>query len=229
MFHGSQDQRISPYNRMSSTRSFISRPDQLDNFIMLQKMGIFQAPPPPFFSNPYPSFPVHQQLPPLLPLPAATPRHATIARGQSCPSVKKRANYNDVKTNNFFTPKKTKPHTKNANKNGKNSPKLMTASSSPPETPRNEDIKKALPAMRRAAPTDHGARRSMSMNAVKAEGEHFGTNSMFFGSGVFTISPPPSSLPLPSFSLRPKLSCNSQVAMVDTGATDSLRRYLQLG
>ncbi|KAI3730338.1 hypothetical protein L1987_61508 [Smallanthus sonchifolius] len=50
----------------------------------------------------------------------------------------------------------------------------------------------------------------------------------FSGSVVFTPSPPPSSLPLPTFSLRPKLSCNAQAANVDAGATDSLRRLLRL-
>lgn len=42
------------------------------------------------------------------------------------------------------------------------------------------------------------------------------------------VSPPPSSLPLPTF-IRPKLSCNVKVvAVVDAGATDSLRRVLHL-
>ncbi|KAG5613507.1 hypothetical protein H5410_024788 [Solanum commersonii] len=52
-------------------------------------------------------------------------------------------------------------------------------------------------------------------------------SSMVFNT---TISPPPSSLPLPTFSLRPKqLSCNAEVATgVDTGATDNLRRLLRL-
>lgn len=44
-----------------------------------------------------------------------------------------------------------------------------------------------------------------------------------------TVSPPPSSLPLPTFSLRPKLSCNVEAsAGVDAGATDNLRRLLRL-
>ncbi|KAK1416448.1 hypothetical protein QVD17_32239 [Tagetes erecta] len=51
----------------------------------------------------------------------------------------------------------------------------------------------------------------------------------FSGSVVFTPSPPPSSLPLPTFSLRPKLSCKSEaVSGVDAGATDNLRRLLRL-
>lgn len=41
-----------------------------------------------------------------------------------------------------------------------------------------------------------------------------------------TISPPPSSLPLPTFCLRPKpIGCN---AGIDTGATDDIRRLLHL-
>ncbi|KAL4576718.1 hypothetical protein LXL04_012816 [Taraxacum kok-saghyz] len=54
----------------------------------------------------------------------------------------------------------------------------------------------------------------------------------FSGSVVFTPSPPPSSLSLPTFSLRPKLSCKAEAAAagsgVDAGATDSLRRLLRL-
>ncbi|XAR61641.1 hypothetical protein NMG60_11016116, partial [Bertholletia excelsa] len=45
---------------------------------------------------------------------------------------------------------------------------------------------------------------------------------------VFTISPPPSSLPLPSFFLRSKLSCNAEASGIDAGATDSIRRMLRL-
>ncbi|XP_039065650.1 uncharacterized protein LOC120211096 [Hibiscus syriacus] len=47
-------------------------------------------------------------------------------------------------------------------------------------------------------------------------------------SSIFTLSPPPSSLPLPSFWLRPKLSCNAEAASVDDGATDHLRQFLRL-
>ncbi|XP_047979572.1 uncharacterized protein LOC125221496 [Salvia hispanica] len=46
---------------------------------------------------------------------------------------------------------------------------------------------------------------------------------IFSSSAVFTFSPPPSSLPLPSFSLRPRLGCKAAA-----GATDDLRRLLRL-
>lgn len=47
--------------------------------------------------------------------------------------------------------------------------------------------------------------------------------------GVYALSPPPSSLPLPTFSLRPKVGCNAEAAPgIDAGATDNLRRLLRL-
>lgn len=47
---------------------------------------------------------------------------------------------------------------------------------------------------------------------------------MFSGAAVFTISPPPSSLPLPTFSC-----CKAEAAAgVDAGATNDLRRLLRL-
>ncbi|RDY07266.1 hypothetical protein CR513_08646, partial [Mucuna pruriens] len=47
---------------------------------------------------------------------------------------------------------------------------------------------------------------------------------------VFDLAPPPSSLPLPRFSLRSKLGCNAEAASggVDDGATNNLRRLLRL-
>ncbi|XP_039071248.1 uncharacterized protein LOC120218360 [Hibiscus syriacus] len=48
-------------------------------------------------------------------------------------------------------------------------------------------------------------------------------------SSIFKLSPPPSSLPLPSFSLRPKLSCNAEAASADDdGVTNNRRRILRL-
>ncbi|KAK7283737.1 hypothetical protein RIF29_13479 [Crotalaria pallida] len=53
---------------------------------------------------------------------------------------------------------------------------------------------------------------------------------MFSDDSVFNLSPPPSSLPLPKFSLRSKLiiNCNGEKTGVDAGATDNLRRLLRL-
>ncbi|TYJ49169.1 hypothetical protein E1A91_A01G115200v1 [Gossypium mustelinum] len=49
-----------------------------------------------------------------------------------------------------------------------------------------------------------------------------------FSGSIFPPSPPPSSLPLPKFSLKSKLSCNPEAAGIDCGATDNLRRLLRL-
>lgn len=49
-----------------------------------------------------------------------------------------------------------------------------------------------------------------------------------FSGSIFCNSPPPSSLPLPKFSLRPKSRCSAEAGGVDTGATDDLRRLLHL-
>lgn len=58
------------------------------------------------------------------------------------------------------------------------------------------------------------------------------TDEKFTAPSVFNlISPPPSSLPLPKFTMRQtKLSCNAEAAAaeVDTGATDNLCRLLKL-
>lgn len=52
--------------------------------------------------------------------------------------------------------------------------------------------------------------------------------NVFSGSVIYAISgPPPSSLPLPTFFLRPKLRCKA-AAGIDSGATDNLRQILQL-
>lgn len=49
---------------------------------------------------------------------------------------------------------------------------------------------------------------------------------------IFNLAPPPSSLPLPKFSMRSKLRCNAEAAAaggaVDDGATNNLRRLLRL-
>lgn len=49
----------------------------------------------------------------------------------------------------------------------------------------------------------------------------------FSSSAIYAISPPPSSLPLPTFSLRRKFRCNA-AAGIDSGATDNLRDILRL-
>lgn len=73
-------------------------------------------------------------------------------------------------------------------------------------------------------------RRDMSLTSKKAtkHAPSIENIDMFSDDSVFNLSPPPSSLPLPKFSVRSKLSCNAETTGVDTGATDNLRRLLRL-
>ncbi|CAF2084438.1 hypothetical protein HID58_021992 [Brassica napus] len=48
------------------------------------------------------------------------------------------------------------------------------------------------------------------------------------GPAILLLSPPPSSLPMPKFSIKPKLRCNAEAAGKTDLATDNIRRVLQL-
>lgn len=49
------------------------------------------------------------------------------------------------------------------------------------------------------------------------------------GPAILLLSPPPSSLPMPKFSIKSKLRCNAEAAGKTDVATDNIRRVLQLG
>ncbi|KAF8053113.1 hypothetical protein N665_1463s0017 [Sinapis alba] len=48
------------------------------------------------------------------------------------------------------------------------------------------------------------------------------------GPAILLLSPPPSSLPMPKFSIKPKLRCNAEAVGKTDVATDNNRRVLQL-
>ncbi|KAJ4879542.1 hypothetical protein Rs2_36596 [Raphanus sativus] len=49
------------------------------------------------------------------------------------------------------------------------------------------------------------------------------------GPAIILLSPPPSSLPMPRFSIKPKLCCNAEAAgKVNDVASDVIRRVLHL-
>ncbi|KAL1542895.1 hypothetical protein AAHA92_19929 [Salvia divinorum] len=124
---------------------------------------------------------------------------AAPRRTASSPAYKKPSNYpNSVTSNKSKSPKKQ----------GKNSPK------------RSKDAAPSISFAARKCEIGGGSR------AAAAVGDQDQVD-IFSSSAAFTFSPPPSSLPLPSFSLWPKLSCKA-AAGVDAGATDDLRRLLRL-
>lgn len=212
--HGSLDQSISPYKshfkkgKMIHQNPIISNPADVFWVSHFNSTGLLQLPPPPpFLSQSYPPYTLQQSpQPPLLPLPTAAPRRSASARGLSCPPANQKAS-NPTKTRDPpLTPKKSK----SPKKVEKNSPRKSTSG-----IINASDVRKFK--------NDS----SLSSSGSVAGGDQM--DMMFSGSAVFTISPPPSSLPLPTFSLRPKLGCKAQAAAgIDAGATDDLRRLLRL-
>ncbi|KAL3505417.1 hypothetical protein ACH5RR_035258 [Cinchona calisaya] len=195
-----------------------------DNFAPLLNFhnGFLQAPPPPPYhhlSLSYPPFSVQSQ-PPLLPLPIST---KPIMRGLSCPPTNNRKtnNVNNIRISpksSSLTPKKTK---KTISKKDVN---LKPLGPDPKYLPNN------VPKISSFLSSNYNNTIDDVRSVDGIKDDEVVVGNQFSGSVAFTISPPPpSSLPLPTFSLRPKLSCNAQAAAgVDAGATDNLRRLLRL-
>lgn len=248
MLHSSPDQPIPPYKTTpimkthrkgagnGINRPSISRPSE--NFVLPlslhNNIGLLQSPPqvllPPnynlFHSYPLFSMPMQQQQPPLLPLPISSAKpnkanisaiqHPRIMRGISCPPTTNRRAHNKVakSRDSSLTPKKSKTI----------SP--MKEESLKPLGPHPKDLPKDVPKTSTLLSGNSGICGSNSSTNATRDQQVI---DRFSGPVVFTISPPPSSLPLPTFSLRPKLSCNAEAGGIDAGATDNLCRLLRLG
>lgn len=227
-------------------RSLISRPSE--NFGWLNTHhGLIQTPhpppPPPQVFQSYPPFTVRQQQPPLLPLPISKPQKFNnssngICRGLSCPTPPTNKtllnNNNSRNRDSSLTPRKSKPKTttsprkKEENLKPVNTvAKVVPVSSSLPPKVISSGNKPLCPDPKNL-PVNNTNNNTFS-SSFKAVVKDEKVVVEYSGSAAFTISPPPpSSLPLPTFSLRPKLCCNTQAAGVDAGATDDLRRLLRL-
>ncbi|KAL6978187.1 hypothetical protein U1Q18_042779 [Sarracenia purpurea var. burkii] len=202
--HTPRDQSLSPYIH----RSHISRPSE--NFAPANRRGgiLFSDPPSDNFRLPS----QHKQ-PPLLPLPVSQPNNNSRSRGFSCPPIDRQINRRT--SDQSLTPTKPKPLI--TPRKGYLKSKIATLStdcsiteSAKPKSPDQKDVSRVL------------ASSSSSSDGNYSDLEKFS------GSIVFTLSPPPSSLPLPTFTLRPKLSCKVETVGIDAGATDNLRRLLRL-
>ncbi|KAL0325893.1 UNVERIFIED_CONTAM: hypothetical protein Sradi_5158600 [Sesamum radiatum] len=249
LLHGSLDQSISPYKSHIGTAKNIqyplmSRPS--GSFLASDfqaGMALLQAPPPPFLSRSYPPYSLQQPpQPPLLPLPTAGPHRSAGGRGLSCPPANKKPNSGNRTRDPTLTPKKSKSPTKSPKKEDKISPKkssdcvnvvnstTTTTPSGPDPRELAKDVRKVLPLISSSSGNVYTSKNgnNCTSNANSLSSAKGAEDHMFSGSVVFTISPPPSSLPLPTFSLRPKLSCKAEAAGIDTGATDNLRRLLRI-
>lgn len=185
-----------------------------------QEPCILQA-PPPFLSHSCPPFSLQPSAqPPLLPLPAAHPRGTASTRGLSCPPTNRKTGNNNRTRDSPLTPKRPNSSSNPRKENKISTPKpsdCVIISSTAPLGHFPKTVAKALPLVSPG-------------NVIPDDYKNVETNisDKFSGSVVFAISPPPSSLPLPRFSLRSKLCCKIEVAGIDTGATDDLRRLLRL-
>lgn len=173
--------------------------------------GLLNPPPAvPYFSHRH-----NNQQPPLLPLPRRPfPRPENGATAFCRPKgVKSR--------DQSLTPKKSKPIKRS---------KGPTAVKSTVEFGIVDSTNRLGPEPSHV-PKDLWRVLGLRSSALPCEGNRsLGTAAeMEFSGSAFSVSPPPSSVPLPKFSLRRKVvSCNVEAAGVDAGATDNLRRLLRL-
>ncbi|XP_073286322.1 uncharacterized protein [Primulina huaijiensis] len=218
MIQRSPNQTVPPYKNPKK----INHPLAYSSFSKFlpsnfQEPGILQA-PPPFLSHSCPPFLRPSAQPPLLPLPAAHPRGAASTRGLSCPPInRKTGNYNRTR-DSPLTPKMPNSSRKeNKISPPKPSDCIIISSTTPLGHHLPKTVARALPLVSPG-------------NIIPDDYKNIETNisDKFSGSVVFAISPPPSSLPFPKFSLKPKLCCKVEAAGINTGATDDLRRLLRL-
>ncbi|KAJ0678092.1 hypothetical protein HanOQP8_Chr12g0444021 [Helianthus annuus] len=187
----------------------------------------------------------YRQQPPLLPLPILTPLNHQNTNISRCNSA---SNYNNNNNIRLSPPRINKVVNKNVknrvrdqsltpkkSKNQKKDSKREVVDLAPPVAP-------TVTAEEKEAPPPENTTESLNNDEIGPDLKEdviprVLSSSMnncddivdeFSGSSVFTPSPPPSSLPLPTFFLRPKVSCKAEASGVDVGATDSLRRLLRL-
>lgn len=239
--------------KKSINRTFSSSPCENVAPINYQN-GILQT--PPILYQSFPPFLVHLKQPPLLPLPISKsnvhqhynnyvntlsqnrafslpPTNKKFNKSKkSSPKVVPLGGIDKIKTiqKKSFTVSSTNPlgpDPKDLSKDvtmvfpGEKEHSFVALSSNDVQNPIKSDANKSVLHM-----THEKLQYACSGFAQKPI-KNDANSSMVFNT---TISPPPSSLPLPTFSLRPKqLSCNAEAATgVDTGATDNLRRLLRL-
>ncbi|XWS14445.1 hypothetical protein CRYUN_Cryun35bG0010000 [Craigia yunnanensis] len=226
--------------RNGTGANFVSKPSEnLAPTNIIHGGGLLFASPPSFSFSYHSSasllnpifYQNHHQLqrqpqPPLLPPPISNkPLHSSLpSRTRSLSSSPSNRKNNRTRSDQSITPKRSK--SKQFTVKGEDQPKNDNLK--PTEATKTQAISKSF-IMASAKPLGPDpndlpkvlASSYLTTGSVKKDCEKV-------SGSIFTLSPPPSSLPLPKFSLRPKLSCNAEAAGIDAGATDNLRRLLRL-
>ncbi|KAJ6399628.1 hypothetical protein OIU77_020228 [Salix suchowensis] len=245
---------ISPYKKIrnppkkishTASRSFISRslenlpPMNYNNYSNNSHGVVLFAPRNDslHFSYPPPSSPSvlnqHQQnyyherhaKPLSFPLPISKPRYNSLPSRSLAfsgpPSTTRKTNSRP--RDQSLTPKKSKqPNTKRVEEPKKQS---LIIESTVPLGPDPKDLPKYVSKLlsSSSSPSSSSSGNGVINSTVLME------DFEKFSGSAFALSPHPSSLPLPKFSMRPKLmSCSAEAAGIDAGATDNLRRLLRL-
>lgn len=180
--------------------------------------GLLQAPHPPphHLLNIY-RLQQQQFQPPLLPLPVSKPLHHSLpSRTRSLTRPPTARKTNNARSQSL-TPKK--PKSKPCKKEDINSmPQCFLITSTTRLGPDPNDL-----------PKDVTKVLSSSGKTSLIGGVGLGEDMDNFSTSIFTLAPPPSSLPLPRFSLKqPRLRCKGEAVGIDAGATDNLCRLLRL-
>ncbi|KAF5179025.1 hypothetical protein FRX31_031388 [Thalictrum thalictroides] len=216
------DQSISPYKQSrnhgriinnNNNHAFLSSRNEnfsgFDQNIINGRGGVLILPPPPPLQSSFTSS--RRRQPPLLPLPISKPYsslnnlYGRNNKGGASPPTKEK-NLISKKPKSSISPNKQESTMKSKN-------------------------------VIRLGPEPGNLLKQVSKvmsSTLEEENEGSGVLEGICGSSIFLLAPPPSSLPLPKFSLKPKtMSCNVEAAAttttgIDAGATDDLRRLLRL-
>ncbi|XP_057470371.1 uncharacterized protein LOC130759237 [Actinidia eriantha] len=203
LLHSSSDQSISPYKQFrNSGKSYPS----------LVSRRFENRPPYSYFHGGLSHAPTHS-------LSYSYPRSVSVLNPQQLPPLLPLpipTPNNNQRTRGLSCP----PVNRKVNGRSREQKK----SKSPKKASPKRDLK-SIQSTKSLGPDPKDLPKDVSRVLSFPSGDNYGDME---SSGVFTLSPPPSSLPLPTFSLRPKLSCNAEVAGIDAGATDNLRRILRL-
>lgn len=227
MLHSSQNQTISPnkshIKNSMKVKHHSFNPRQPENYLFQPNFqaGILQT-PHPFLYHSYPPYCLPQKPPAVFPQKNVSFSESRVI---CFPPNNRKSN---CKTNDLSQTPKTPKINSNSPKRGGTMMKTTKKVTHVSPGPDSKNLpKEDVPKMMVSSTIPSKGTSVIQSNDKSLKSSIDNQVEKICSSVIFTISPPPSSLPLPTFSLRPKLNCKA-AAGVDTGATDDLRRLLRL-